>query len=93
MQIHYMDNLMPLHFLWSEVERLMEVRGIAHRDELAKLTGIHRTNLHKISKGANNPSFAAISKLCQALRCQPGDLLQFVYEDEDEEAPQDNPSI
>ena len=91
MQIHYMDNLMPLHFLWSEVERLMDIRGIAHRDQLAKLTGIHRTNLHKISKGANNPSFAAISKLCQALRCQPGDLLQFVYEDEDEEAPQDNP--
>ena len=84
-----MDNLMPLHFLWSEVERLMDIRGIAHRDELAKLTGIHRTNLHKISKGANNPSFAAISKLCQALRCQPGDLLQFVYEDDD--APQDNP--
>ena len=84
-----MDNLMPLHFLWSEVERLMDIRGIAHRDQLAKLTGIHRTNLHKISKGANNPSFAAISKLCQALRCQPGDLLQFVYEDD--EAPQDNP--
>ena len=80
---------MPLHFLWSEVERLMDIRGIAHRDQLAKLTGIHRTNLHKISKGANNPSFAAISKLCQALRCQPGDLLQFVYEDD--EAPQDNP--
>ena len=80
---------MPLHFLWSEVERLMEIRGIAHRDQLAKLAGIHRTNLHKISKGANNPSFAAISKLCQALRCQPGDLLHFAYEGDGE----DNPSI
>ena len=75
---------MPLHFLWSEVERLMEIRGIPHRDNLAELTGIHRTNLHKISKGANNPSFAAISKLCMALDCQPGDLLRFVKDETDE---------
>jgi len=75
---------MPLHFLWSEVERLMEIRGVAHRDQLAELTGIHRSNLHKISKGMVRPSLPALGKLCQALRCQPGDLLQFVYEDEDE---------
>ena len=80
---------MPLHFVWSEVERLMDIRGIAHRDELAKLTGIHRINLFKISKGIVRPSLPSLGKLCQALRCQPGDLLQFVYEDED--APQDNP--
>ena len=76
--IDTMEKIIPLHFLWSEVERLMEIRGIPHRDNLAELTGIHRTNLHKISKGANNPSFAAISKLCSALDCQPGDLLRFV---------------
>ena len=82
---------MPLHFAWSEVERLMDIRGIAHRDQLAKLTGIHRINLFKISKGIVRPSLPSLGKLCQALRCQPGDLLQFVYEDEDEDAPQDNP--
>ena len=47
----YMDTVMPIHFLWSEVERLMDIRGIAHRDKLAELTGIHRSNLHKLSKG------------------------------------------
>ena len=70
-----MDNLMPLHFLWSEVERLMEIRGVAHRDQLAEL-----------SKGMVKPSLPTLGKLCQALRCQPGDLLQFVYEDENEES-------
>ena len=74
---------MPIHFLWSEVERLMDIRGIAHRDNLAELTGIHRTNLHKISKGIVKPSLPALGKLCLALRCQPGDLLAFVP-DEDE---------
>ena len=81
-----MDNIMPLHFVWPEVERLMDIRGIAHRDELAKLTGIHRINLYKISKGIVRSSLPCLGKLCQALRCQPGDLLQFVYEDEDEES-------
>ncbi len=73
---------MPLQFLWSEVERLMDIRGIAHREDLARLTNIHSTNLHKLSKGTNKPSFAALGKLCQALRCQPGDLLRFVDADE-----------
>jgi putative transcriptional regulator len=77
-----MGNLMPLHFLWSEVERLMDIRGITHRDTLAELTGIHRTNLYKISRGHIKPSFSALGKLCQALRCQPGDLLRFVDADE-----------
>lgn len=69
---------MPLHFLWPEVERLMDIRGIVDREELARITNIHSTNLFKLSKGINNPSFAAISKLCLALQCQPGDLLRFV---------------
>ena len=68
---------MPLHFLWTEVERLMDIRGIPHRDALAEKAGIHRTNLHKISKGTVKPSFAALGKICAALQCQPGDLLKF----------------
>tara|TARA_R110002020_G_scaffold228974_1_gene439751 strand:- start:151 stop:339 length:189 start_codon:yes stop_codon:yes gene_type:complete len=59
----------------------MDIRGIAHRDQLAELTGIHRINLHKISKGIVKPSLPTLGKLCQALRCQPGDLLQFIDED------------
>ncbi|MFL2541873.1 MAG: helix-turn-helix domain-containing protein [Candidatus Latescibacterota bacterium] len=74
---------MPIQFRWSEVERLMDIRGIAHRDNLAELTGIHRTNLHKISKGIVKPSLPALGKLCNALDCQPGDLLRFVKDEND----------
>jgi len=79
-----MDTLMPIQFRWSEVERLMDIRGIAHRDNLAEMTGIHRTNLHKISKGIVKPSLPALGKLCNALDCQPGDLLRFVRDETDE---------
>ena len=72
-----MKTTAPLYFLWPEVERLMTIRGIAHRDALAELAGIHRVNLHKISKGTVKPSFATLGKLCQALQCYPGDLLHF----------------
>ena len=75
---------MPIQFRWSEVERLMDIRGIAHRDNLAEMTGIHRTNLHKISKGIVKPSLPALGKLCNALDCQPGDLLRFVKDETDE---------
>ena len=68
---------MPIQFLWSEVERLMDVRGVNTRDELAALAGIHRVNLYKISKGAVTPSLPALGKICAALQCQPGDLLRF----------------
>jgi len=79
-----METLMPIQFRWSEVERLMDILGIAHRDNLAEMTGIHRTNLHKISKGIVKPSLPALGKLCNALDCQPGDLLRFVKDETDE---------
>lgn len=69
---------MPLHFLWSEVERLMELRGIPHLKALSDLSKIHRTNLYKLKMGEIKPSFSALSKLCTALRCLPGDLLKYV---------------
>ena len=69
---------MPLHFLWSEVERLMEFRGIPHLNALSELSGIHRTNIYKLSRGHIKPSFATLSKLCTTLRCLPGDLLKYV---------------
>jgi DNA-binding Xre family transcriptional regulator len=73
---------MPIKFLWSEVTRLMDLRGINSRDELAGLADIHRVNLYKISKENVEPSLKTLSKLCSVLRCQPGDLLEFVDDQE-----------
>jgi DNA-binding Xre family transcriptional regulator len=79
-----MDTLMPIKFLWSEVERLMDIRGIGSREDLAKRAGVHSSNLYKISKGTVKPSLPALGKLCLALRCQPGDLLRFEFDEDDE---------
>lgn len=79
---------MPIKFVWSEVERLMDVRGIPHRDALAEKAGIHRTNLYKISNGTVKPSLPALGKICAALECQPGDLLRF---DPDPPLPTNSP--
>ena len=68
---------MPIIIVWSEIERLMELRGIPNRDALAYAAGIHRTNLYKIAKGDIQPCLLNLGKLCKALRCQPGDLLRF----------------
>ena len=86
-----MNTLMPIILTWPEIERLMELRGIRSRDALATVAQISKSTLYKMSKGIFQPSMTNLGKLCQALRCQPGDLLHFVYEDEDEDAPQDNP--
>ena len=77
---------MPLHFLWSEVERLMDVRGIDNREDLARLSNIHSTNLYKLQMGHVKPSFNALGKLCVALDCQPGDLLRYIKDEAADEA-------
>jgi DNA-binding Xre family transcriptional regulator len=73
---------MPIVLTWSEIERLMELRGIRSRDALAASAQISKSTLYKMSKGLFQPSMTNLGKICQVLRCQPGDLLQFVYEDE-----------
>ena len=70
-------NLMPVILVWSEIERLMELRGIPSRDALAFSAGMHRSSLYKISKGEVQPSLKILGRLCQVLNCQPGDLLRF----------------
>ena len=71
---------MPIVLTWSEIERLMELRGIRSRDALAASAQISKSTLYKMSKGLFQPSMTNLGKICQVLRCQPGDLLQFVDE-------------
>jgi putative transcriptional regulator len=62
---------------------LQEVRkskGLS-QNELARLTNMSPQNIQKIEQGeARSLTFKTLSKFCQALQCQPGDLL--IYEDE-----------
>lgn len=48
---------------------------------LAKETGISHTTLWRLKKGkALGVNFVTLEKLCQALKCQPGDLLSLTNE-------------
>ena len=45
---------------------------------LAKETGVSHTTLWRLKKGkALGINFVTLEKLCEALDCQPGDLLSF----------------
>ena len=45
---------------------------------LAKATGVSHTTLWRLKKGkAFGINFDTLEKLCQALRCQPGDVLSL----------------
>lgn len=55
----------------------MEKQGISSK-ELAKEIGITPANLSILKTGkAKGIRFATLNKLCQILKCQPGDILSY----------------
>ncbi|MFK5220781.1 helix-turn-helix domain-containing protein [Lactobacillus helveticus] len=51
--------------------------------DLAKAIGITPANLSILKTGkARGVRFDTLSKICEALDCQPGDLLKYVPDDE-----------
>ncbi|WP_278558497.1 helix-turn-helix domain-containing protein [Limosilactobacillus vaginalis] len=56
---------------------VMEKQGISSK-ELAKEIGITPANLSILKTGkAKGIRFATLNKLCQILKCQPGDILSY----------------
>ena len=50
--------------------------------ELAAIVGITEANLSQLKLGkVKGVRFETLEKICDALECQPGDLLEFVKED------------
>ena len=50
-------------------------------ERLAQLTGLSRATLESVaSRGTYNTRLSTVAKLCTALNCQPGDLLEMVSE-------------
>jgi putative transcriptional regulator len=48
-------------------------------DEMAKVTGIHRTTLSKIANQRSyNTTTDNIDRLCEFFKCQVGDLMEYV---------------
>ena len=52
-------------------------------NELSKKVGITLSNLSILKNGkAKAIRFNTLDKICEALDCQPGDILEFVQEEE-----------
>ncbi len=63
---------------------LMLVRRKMTLTELAEKVGVTIANLSILKKGhARAVRFSTLNAICEALDCQPGDILEFATEAED----------
>ena len=67
----------------TRLDRMLAERKMSSRD-LALKIGLSEVNLSRIKTGKVSAiRFSTLEALCQALHCQPGDLLEYAP-DEDE---------
>ena len=65
------------------LDRVMADRKISLKD-LAEQVGIANINLSKIKTGKVSAiRFSTLNAICEALDCQPGDILEFRREEND----------
>lgn len=65
------------------LDRLMVEKKISLND-LAAQVGITYVNLSKMKNNhVNAIRFSTLAAICQALGCQPGDILEYVEDDEE----------
>ncbi|MGN0054874.1 MAG: helix-turn-helix domain-containing protein [Atopobiaceae bacterium] len=68
------------------LDRMMAERKVSSND-LAKKIGISPVNLSRIKTGKiKGIRFTTLEALCQALRCKPGDLIDYLSEEESEKS-------
>jgi transcriptional regulator with XRE-family HTH domain len=46
------------------------------QDQLARMLGISRPTLTRIESASQNVTLETLTKLCRALRCEPGELFR-----------------
>lgn len=67
----------PEHAVEVHLDQLLEARGMT-LVELADRVGITNVNLSILKNNrAKAIRFSTLSKICEVLGCQPGDLLSF----------------
>ena len=78
-----MISVMSIKF---KVYEMMAQRGIPTRRKLAEMTGIAPWRIGEFVKGTPKMiSLETLNKLCTALDCQPGELLEFTPDEPDAE--------
>lgn len=66
------------------LDRVMKERGIS-LSELADHVGITAVNLSHMKTGkVRSIRFSTLDPLCSILKCQPGDLIEYVSSEADE---------
>jgi putative transcriptional regulator len=64
---------------------MMLVRRKIKSNELARAVGITESNLSSIKSGKiKGIRFSTLEAICKHLRCQPGDILEYVSDDDDQ---------
>ncbi len=64
------------------LDRMLAQRKVNSKD-LAERIGISPVNLSRIKTGKISAvRFSTLDAICQALDCQPGDLLEYIPDDE-----------
>lgn len=64
------------------LDRMLAQRKVSSKD-LAERIGISPVNLSRIKTGKISAvRFSTLDAMCQALDCQPGDLLEYIPDDD-----------
>ena len=73
------------HMIITRLDRIMADRKIG-LNELAEKVGITNVNLSKLKTGKVVAiRFSTLNEICKVLKCQPGDILEYVEEGEKNE--------
>ena len=72
-----MASRSQLEIAFGEV--LRELRTAAHmsQEQLAEAANLHRNYVGLVERGANSPSLAAVTRLANALRTSPSELIRL----------------
>ena len=73
----YVVEKSKLQRFGDRVRTLRKTRGLS-QEQLAELTGLHRTYIGGIERGERNVSLINIIRLAKALDVSPSDLLQGI---------------
>ena len=67
------------------LDRVMADRKMS-LNELSQKVGVANVNLSKLKTGkVSAVRFSTLNAICKALKCQPGDILEYVDNEEQEE--------
>lgn len=71
---------MPVHIT---LDAILKARGVTAKELAAKI-GVSETHLSQFRSGkVKGVRFETLAKLCAALRCKPGDLIDYTYKSSD----------